>query len=106
MIQRRPISIEEESQNTSEAFVLVSPDRVVAWTSNSIDDSDEDFISEEDRITAAYMVHSYNKFEGLVKALGKATTIIVNEYPVDSEEYNSALKLRELLVDAREVKEI
>ncbi len=57
-------------------------------------------------IDGALFQHCHDRFVGLVKALGEATTIIEDEWPVGSEKRDTALKLRELLEDAREVKEI
>lgn len=48
-----PWSIECESGNDHEAFVIVNKDRTIAWTCNTYDPvTDEEFISEEDRSNA------------------------------------------------------
>ena len=60
-----------------------------------------------EKIDAALMLHCRDKFEGLVKALEKATTIIENEYPDNGcEEGQFAQELRRLLDDAEEVEGI
>ena len=59
------------------------------------------------RANAMFVSHCRDRFEGLVKALEKATTIIENEYPDNGcEEGQFAQELRQLLDDVNEVEEI
>ena len=65
------------------------------------------FWHNEGKANAILFVHCRDRFEGLVKALEKATTLIEDEYPDNScEERQFTKELRELLNDVNEVEEI
>lgn len=69
-----------ESQNASEAEVIESKERIIAWTCNSLDDDGKEVTTTEDRANARLIAAAPELLEAL-KTLINVCSDDINDYP-------------------------